>query len=518
MISKEALRAYRSRRFDDHTWMKALSEDELWDEIRRFRVKPRFKTPPWKHQLVAFLLGMTYPEFLFSLDMGTGKTLILLNILQQQLRERTVRRGLVLVPRILNIDGWRQDTERHCDLEPHLVTATGIDEKWDMLENPRGDFTVIDYTGFHLATMLPPKKGSRTKHRQADDKKLAKLRRRYDFGALDESHKAANHQSLWFAQLRQFTRDLRRCYASTGTLFSPPNLEPIWSQFYLVDRGMTFGENLGCFRETFFTAEPHHFKGQVLKYNRDSTPLLNKMIGHRSIRYEDYEVQDLPKRVHRRVFCEMGEEQHHQYLVMLEKMLNAPEDPKEREAYWLRLRQITAGYLIWDDSTGRHRVNFRDNPKLDELERWIDEAGDKKVVVSHEYTASGELIVERLKKLKIKHEWLYGGTKDPIACKQRFMDDPECRVFVMNSAAGGTGVDGLQKVSPYMLMYESPASPTTRSQTIKRVHRPGQPERTFIVDFLCTGSVDKGILDTVEEGKSLHDMIMAGRVPRGLLS
>lgn len=517
MISKEALRAYRTRPFDDHLWMKMLSEDELWGALRAFKVKPRFKTVPWLHQLVCFLLGMTYPEFLFLLDMGTGKTWILLNVLQQLLREKKVKRGLVLVPRLLNMDSWREAAEEHSYLEPQIITVQDIDAKWDMLENPRGDFTVIDYAGFHLATMLPPKKDSRKRERQADDLKLAKLRRRYDFAALDESHKAANHQSLWFAQLRQFTRDMRYCYASTGTLFSPPNLEPIWAQFYLVDRGETFGENLGCFRETFFTAEPHPFKGAVLKYNRDSTTLLNKMIGHRSIRYEDNEVQDLPLRVDRRVFCEMGVEQTQQYLIMLEKMINAPDDPKEREAYWLRLRQITAGYLIWNDSAGKHRVNFRHNPKLDEMERCLDET-DKKIVISHEYTPSGELIVERLNKLKIKHEWLYGGSRDPIACKKRFMEDKTCRVFVMNSAAGGTGVDGLQKVAPYLVMYESPSSPTARSQTLKRVYRAGQHERTFIIDLLCSRTVDKGILDTVEDGKSLHDMILAGRVSPGLLS
>lgn len=506
MIDRNALRAYRSRRFDDHRWMKTLPSRDLWAEIRALKVRPVFKTDPWLHQLVCFLLGLSFPEFLFLLDMGTGKTWILLNILQQLIREKKVQHGLILVPRLINMDSWRVAALEHSELEPSIVDVSDIEAKWELLENPRGDFTVIDYQGFHLATA---KKG-RGKFRQADESKLAKLRRRFDLCGLDESHKAANHQSLWFAQLRQLTRDMRYCYAATGTLFSPPNLEPIWSQFYLVDRGQTFGENLGCFRETFFTAKPHPFKGQVLEYNRDRTPLLHKMIYHRSIRYEDYEVNDIPRSVRRRVLCDMGEEQQAQYLRMLERMINAPADPKEREAYWLRLRQITAGYLVWEDDSGKHKVNFPDVPKLDELERWIDEAGGQKIIISHEYTPSGELIVERLKKLKVRYEWLYGGTRDPIACKKRFMTDSGIQVFLMNSAAGGTGVDGLQQVSRYMVLYETPSSPTSRSQTIKRIHRAGQNERTYVIDLACRRTVDVGILDTVEAGKDLYDMVMKG--------
>lgn len=516
MISREAVRAYRCRRFENHDWLKTLPSRDLWAEMRRLKVRPLFKTEPWLHQLVCFYIGLYYPQFLFLLDMGTGKTWIILNILQQLLREKKAQRGLILVPRLINMDSWRVGAEEHSELEPDVVDVKGIEEKWDMLENPRGDFTVIDYTGFHLATMVPGKRKGAGRH--SDEKKLAKLRRRYDFIGLDESHKVGNHESLWFAQLRQLTREASFCYAATGTLFSPPNLEPIWSQFYLVDRGLTFGENLGCFRETFFTAEPHPFKGQVLKYNRARTPLLNKMIGHRSLRYEDHEVNDLPRCVRRRVLCAMDGEQQEQYITMLERMINAPEDPKEREAYWYRLRQITSGCLSWEDDTGKHHVVFRENPKLDELERWIDEAGGQKICIAHEYTASGELIVERLKKLKIKYKWLYGKTKDPIACKRRFMEDPSVQVFLMNSAAGGTGVDGLQRVCRYMLLYESPSSPTARSQLIKRIYRAGQLERSYVIDFAVERTVDVGILNAVEEGKDLYDSVMQGRgVRNGLM-
>ncbi len=97
------------------------------------------------------------------------------------------------------------------------------------------------------------------------------------------------------------------------------------------------------------------------------------------------------------------------------------------------------------------------------------------------------------------------------------MEDPKCRVFVMNSEAGGTGNDGLQKVARYMVMYETPCSPTTRKQTIKRIHRPGQEGRVFIDDLVLKGTVDMGILKNVMAGIDLHDQVMKGRVTREML-
>ena len=92
--------------------------------------------------------------------------------------------------------------------------------------------------------------------------------------------------------------------------------------------------------------------------------------------------------------------------------------------------------------------------------------------------------------------------------RRRFLDDPACRVFVMNSEAGGTGNDGLQKVARYMVFYESPTPVITRKQTEKRVHRPGQKERVFIYDLALKRSVDGGILTLLAEGKDLYSSVV----------
>lgn len=341
----------------------------------------------------------------------------------------------------------------------------------------------------------------------------------YDFIALDESHllsappgaKAGGRDGLWFSILRMLTRDAHACFGSTGTLFGKDPTD-LWSQFYLIDRGETFGENLGIFRTSFFDQEQTGF-GAKWVYDRSKALALNRMLQHRSIRYESAEMHDLPLRVPRRRALKMAGEQREHYMRALEGLINASGELRECKAQWLRMRQICSGYIAWTDETGDHAVRLKENPKLDWLEGKLDEMGDSKVVVSHEFTESGRMVTEMLARRGIDHVWLWGGAKDKTGLRRRFLDDPRCRVMVMNSAAGGTGNDGLQKVARYMVFYESPTSPTARIQTEKRIHRPGQPERSFVWDPVMDRSLEGGILASIAEGVDVHDCVVNGKMP-----
>ena len=121
------------------------------------------------------------------------------------------------------------------------------------------------------------------------------------------------------------------------------------------------------------------------------------------------------------------------------------------------------------------------------------------------------LVSEAITELKIKHEWLYGGTKDKAATRTNFMHDPNTRVLLMNSVAGGTGNDGLQTVAQYMVFFETPTDPTTRKQVEARIHRPGQRHRTFFYDLTIKRSIDKGILESIAEGHDLYEAVVNGK-------
>ena len=523
LISRRALNEYLDRELRSFLWMKKLRRDELLEELSRFKVQPKFKTTPWLHQLVCFYIGMCEPRFLFLLDMGLGKSKILSDLITQTQREGDLRRALILVPNVVNMASWKDDLAVHSELEPWLCNVSNIEEKWDRLVDPDGDVTVIDYQGLQwaLCEKVPVKpkkktnKATKVKYQLVPNpKRIRQVQRLYNFVGIDESHKLRNADNLWSDLVGQISASADRVYATTGTVFGK-NPEEMWSQFKLVDGGETFGENLSLFHEAFFYASPHDFKGTVWEFDERRLGEVTRMMQHKSIRYDEKEVPEveLPSRVNVIRKVDMAGEQREHFLLALQNLLNAQGigDPVALEAPWLRMRQIASGYLCWKDADGQHIVYFKENPKMDALEALLSEMGEEKVVICYDYTDTGRMIVKRLNELHIGCEWLYGGTKDKVGVRDKFMHDPKCRVLVMNSEAGGTGNDGLQKAARFMIFYESPTPPITRKQTEKRIHRPGQRSRCFIYDVVMRKSGDQTILDNIAEGRDLFEQVVNGR-------
>lgn len=516
LINPHAVADFRNRRLDSWLWMKRLSRGTIERELNQLKVRPVFKTEPWLHQLVCFYIALCQPRFLYLLDMGMGKTKILADIMTQLLREKQLERALITVPRVINMDSWQEDLERHSDLEPWLCNTTNIEEKWERLAHPQGDVTIIDLQGLHWATCEKIKVKGKNKLVKSD-RKIKHLQRLYNFVGVDESHKISNHDNLWFSIMRQLTKTPDYVYATTGTLFGSDPQEA-WPQFYLVDRGETLGENLGLMRAAFFDYKQNDWKGGVWTPKPGMSRPFNRVLQHRSLRYDESEVPELelPDLVPRQLNALMGDEQREHYLRAVDGVIAAGGKLAALEAQWLRMRQITSGYLAWKDGHGDHKIVFKDNPKLELLERVLDERGAHKVVISYEYTETGRLIAEMLKRRKIGHVWYYGGTEkvEKSGARHKFMTDPRCEVFLMNSVAGGTGNDGLQKVARYIVLYETPCSPKERKQVIKRVHRPGLGGRAFVYDLALRHSVDMGILEKVRAGIDFYDDLVNGKVRR----
>ena len=520
ILSRRAVNEFLDRDLDSYLWMKKLLREDIMRELNQLKVKPKFQTEPWLHQLVCFYIAICQPRFLFLLDMGLGKSKIIADIITQIQRERKLEGALVTVPRLINTDSWVDDLAVHSQLEPWSCNVEDTEEKWERLAYPQGDVTLIDYQGLSLAVCkkgIVKQRNGKTKNGLVqDDKKIKHLLKQYNFIGIDESHKLSNHDNLWYGVMDKLCRNAEFCYATTGTLFGK-DAEAIWAQFYLVDRGETFGENLGLFRAGFFNAKMNPWKGTEYIFNQKMDSKLHAMLQHKSLRYDEDEVLDLPLRVARTQTFEMGVEQAEHYLRAVEGLINATGKLTELDANWLRMRQIISGYLAWKDGNGDHVLRFKHNPKLDGLERLIDEMGDSKIVVCYDYTETGKMIAERVKEMGIGYEWYYGGTKDKTGSRRRFLEDPKCRVFVMNSEAGGTGNDGLQKVARYMVFYETPTPPITRKQTVKRIHRPGQTQRSFIYDLVMRKSIDKGILESIAENVDIYEKVVNGRAKKSLL-
>lgn len=512
MISKSSVAQYLAEPRDSFLWMKRLSRRQMLAEIDTLPVPYRrlFKTDPWLHQLVCFYLMARYRRFMLLLDMGLGKTKILCDSINYRKERGQLTRALVTVPRLVNLDSWQDDVAKHTDLSYWAANVKSIGEKWDRIAYPQGDVTTIDLAGLHLATTKKVR-GKKKNSLEVDHKKIDHLKRQYNFLAIDEIHLVGNNNSLWWQVLDQLSENMDFVYGSTGTVISK-RPESAFNQFLIVDRGATFGDSLGLFKSAFFTEKPDPWKGVVYEYDPRRSRQFNAIMQHRSLRYDEGEAHDLPLSIHRSKKLTMTDDQREHYLRAVEGVIQAAGRKSELKAPWTRMRQIASGYLAWKDENGDHLLPFERNPKLEALESLIDGIGSKKIIVSYQYTESARLVANRFKKLGIDFEWFYGGTKDHTASRRRFMDEARCQVFLMNSASGGTGTDGLQRAANRTVMYELPPDLTTYKQVMKRTNRSGQSEeRTFIWDFIMRQSVEMTIARDLEAERSTFDAIVDGK-------
>lgn len=506
MLPKKVTEEFLNRPSESWSWLKKVPIEELLEEIRSVCNGFKFKTKPFKHQLVSFLIGIYNPAFLFFLDMGLGKTKIVLDLLSYYKKKGLVNKVLVVAPTSV-VGTWvGGEIEKHSNLK-------GIDllgskrERLDKLEE-EADVYVINFQGLQ-ALMTEVRRGKRVPITEF----VRRVTSKFDAIIVDESHFIKNKKSLTFKLVNEISKycKVRYCLSGTPMARDPADL---WSQFYIIDRGEALGQNFTFFREVFFTSKMNFWGGADWKFNEKLKLPFHKKISNKSIRYKETEANDLPERFYQRVALPISKEASPYYSQCIEGLVKIHKD----DADWMteignvfvRLRMITSGFLefVTPETGEKQSFIFDENPKLEALKELL-ESTDGKFVVFHDYIKTGEIISNMLVSEKIKHVRLYGGTKDKREPIDTFVSNPNCRVLLANSQSGGFGLN--LQVARYVVFFESPVSPIVRKQAEKRVHRTGQTKTVWIYDLVIKKSIDEKILDYLSKGEDLFRAIVEGK-------
>jgi len=489
MISKTAIEEFLNRPMKDYsTWKNNGNVDISF-------LLPQLKTKPFRHQEVCLALGLVEDGFLYFLDMGTGKTKIVLDILT--IRRKEWKKALFLSPNIITVDTVADELKAHSHFNS-IELVGKIEDRKELLTEDR-DFYLLNYTGLQLL-LTNPKDGKWV----IDYQKVNEFASMFDVIIWDEIHLLKNHQSLNFKISKQLAKVIPYRFGLTGTPF---NRDPIdlWSQFYLIDKGETLGESLTLYREAFFTAKNNYWGGIDYKLKPDMKQVLNKRIANKSIRYTKEEALDLPDKT----FIEIPITLHPDVQKMYDEVVDTL--GHNLELGFMKLRQLCSGFLDFKNEFGEKISLVRSTNKLEALVELITAIPeDSKVVVFLDFIKSGDLVSERLTKEKIKHVRLYGGTKDKKFIKDEFLNNNKIRVLVANTKSGSLGLN-LQSVANYVIYFEEPISNIDYSQSVDRVHRTGQDKKVFIYSLVTKESAEEKLHKYLQSGKNLLKAIMEGK-------
>lgn len=524
MIDPREVQKFLNEYKDNWAWVKKLTEAQLDDELDRigFKVARRGK-PLRKHQKACALIALAMPYFSFWLDMGTGKTRLMLEVMRHFMLEGDLRQVLILCPSEQSVYTWEEQIATWRINIPYVALGNSpSDDKWDTLaELDDFGFVIATYPGLvWMLSKKKPKKDARgrvVKNKRGEpiikltrqDKLVKRFAKYIDAVVMDESTKLGNQGSTWFQCARAISKAAKRRYALAGRPFGrDPTL--VWSQQWLVDRGDSLGDTLGLFRQGFFQEKKAYFGGFTYTFDNRMEDDLAEMMAHRSITYASSECQSLPPLtdIIERVKLPMDAALYYERAVAA--LIAARGNFTETRNTFLRMRQISSGFLGYkDDETGeRAQLVFPTNPKLERTLELIDEISlDRKFVVFHEFTHSGRVLQEAIEdELKIKTIWLHGGIKNSRQLQESFDNNKKVRGAIVNNKLGSMSLN--LQVANYAFTFEAPVSPIDWEQLRKRIHRDGQDLHSFLYDMRCKGTVDDKIRQFHEEGDNLFKAVL----------
>jgi len=483
---------------------------ENWNNLKLFSRKEllamvpksfKWKTNPWTHQVAAFLACISNQGFLSALDLGTGKTKVVIDTCRYFDKNRTTR-ALYLC---LNtaVEKMRDEVLTHSNFSAVCIRGSKED-KWKLLESNR-NFCIVGYEGFRSMVTKRVDVYGRKSRKEVIDPKAMKRLFRIGFNRLiiDESHIIKTQSSLIFRIIKQLSKTIQKGrYLLTGTPFGNTLLD-VWSQYFVIDLGDTYGHSFSIFRNSYF--EDKGWFGPAWKPTKTGKKFIQDNLYNKAIRYQEEECESLPPKVFSVLKYNLSKEQRAAYDGLLDDKFDELTIDIGSKAQGFR--QIASGFIKSSNYV------FKENPKMDLLFDIIENVVDRhKIVVFFEYTKSREIVEAMLKKKKIKFNSLSGATKDKYAEYNNFQNNPEYRVMCGQVKSAGASIDLF--AATYCVFFEHGGSVINYKQALKRIHRSGQMQKCFFISLLGANTVEMSIHRDLNNGVDAFAKIVDSKKAR----
>jgi len=511
-IEPEAIERFLAWTPPEHPEFKGKSANELCDIIYRLTGAPyvHFGPEPRQHQLEGLAFALWQRRALLYFWMQLGKTKIALDWLRYcKAAGWSWGKGLVIAHSPVGVDVWDAQAAIHSALSvATVVSGPGSLDRFLGACEGGADIVIVAWST--LQQLFTQKRKSR--------KGVSKLCPMMDAAQLageyftsvviDEIHLAGNHTTNRFNIASALVQN---CNCRLGLSGTPVGRDAfkLWASTFLIDGGETLGRNYYFFEAAFGKTRRNSFmKRPEVIFDKTKLQMLKSRLEGLAMSYELSEVRKL-NTLRGQVDLKMRGDQRAAYNDMVDKVIKIKDgDTQEIHSAFVRLRQIASGFLPFVDNSGASRiVNFESSAKLEWISSFLEEYdGVTQCVIFHEFVHSGQMICERLKRAKISHAWLHGGTKNPKLAIESFQKG-RARFLVANTAKGGTSIN--LPMADYLLFYECPTSPTVRQQAESRPLARG--DRVLLLDDLVCSPVERKILGYVQEGRDMLSVILHSR-------
>lgn len=473
-----------------------------------------FTTKPYKHQMEGVIYGLEHESFLLGDDQGLGKTKEIIDIAMCRKQTDGLKHCLIICGINGNKYNWADEVKIHSREDswilgtrftkrpPIKMIEGSTKDKMEDLNNIPHQFFWITNIETLRGGSFKEKQGKRTVTRFPIAEKIQELCDRGIIGmiAFDEAHKAKNPDSQQGKALLSIDcKGPKIPMSGTFVLNNPLDLYlPLkWAGFET--------HSFYAYKQHYCTMGGFGGKEIVGYKNLDE---LRSMVSKVMLRRVKGDVLDLPPKVHTIEWVDSYPEQKALYKDVRDQVRDNIDKVKVHPdplSEMLRLRQVT-GYPGILSST------VTKSAKMDRMEELVEEevlVGGKAIIFSN-WSEMTNVIRNKLKKYNPAYITGEVGSVQRMEEKDRFQNDPNCKVMIGTIGALGTGFT--LTAAQLVIFVDEPWNRGIKDQAEDRAHRIGTRGTVRIVTILTRDTVDEGVYNLVQKKGKMADLLVDGKV------
>jgi SNF2 family DNA or RNA helicase len=456
----------------------------------------KFKTKPYAHQLTALEKSWNRETYAYFMEMGTGKTKVLIDNLAMLYDKGKVNGALIIAPKGVVGTWYNQELPAH--LPTHIENVSVLWQSNITKEQSRKLGTLFK-TGEELHILIMNVEAfSTTKGVDFAAKFLASHN---TLMAIDESTTIKNPRAKRTKNIIKLSERAKYRRIMTG---SPVTKNPLdlYSQCEFLNPYLLDFTSYYAFRNRYAQMKTIHVQGraiQVVDKFQNLGELSNQLKGF-SYRVLKEDCLDLPDKIYMKRQINLTPDQKKLYEQMRKEALAILNGKRVTTVNALtqlmRLHQITCGHFSADDGSTQPIKNNR----IDELMDVLEEIEGKAIIWAH-YQYDITNIIKEIEKVHgpgsiVDYYGLTPQDKRQPNIK-KFQSDPKCRFMVGTPSTGGYGIT--LTAANTVIYYSNGYDLEKRLQSEDRAHRIGQQKSVTYVDILADETVDEKIVKSLRK-------------------
>ena len=457
----------------------------------------RFKSKPYEHQLVALEKSWDKEEFAYFMEMGTGKSKVLIDNIAMLYDKGKINAAMIIAPKGVYRNWLSSEIPTH--MPSHIQYKSVL---WTASTSKTKDkeYQSLFETDYNLHIFIMNVEALSTPKGLTFARKFLSCHN--TLIAVDESTtiktpKAARTRNIIsIANLAKYRRIL------TGSPITKSPLD-LYTQCKFLNEHLLGFSSYYSFQNRYACMVDKWFGGRKVSVIKSYQRLdeLSKSIEPFSYRVLKEDCLDLPDKIYIRREIELTEEQLKMYQSMKIVAMAALKGKVVKAPHVLtqlmRLHQITCGHVMTE--TGE--IVDIENNRLKELINILEEVESKVIIWSH-YTHDIRKISAELRKIYGEDSVVeyYGKTDSEIRQESidRFQDPRSpVRFFVGNPQTGGYGIT--LTAASTVIYYSNGYDLEKRLQSEDRAHRIGQKKSVTYIDLIAEKTVDEKIVKALRK-------------------